>query len=606
MKQSRAAGELAAALKRCRHAFLGVGLMSGLLNLLALTGSFYMLEIYDRVLPSRSIPTLVGFSIIALVLFGSQGLLDIVRSRILVRVGNHLDEALSRRAFEVLVRLPLRSKRPGVTQQPLRELDQIRGFLSGLGPTALFDLPWMPLYLAICFAFHFWIGVTALVGALLLVSLTIMTEVFSRKPTEAAMVAAVQRQAAADGARRNAEVVQAMGMGPRLAEAWAVANDRHREAQQSASDVTGGLGGTSKVLRMVLQSAVLGVAAYLVILGEATAGVMIASSILVSRALAPVELVIANWRGFIGARHSWAQLNRVLESLPKNDVPMTLPRPRASLSVEGVTTLPPDSARPVVLDATFALKAGSALGVIGPSGSGKSSLARVLVGVWEPARGRVRLDGAALDQWDPEALGPHIGYLPQSVELFAGTVAQNIARFDPQAESEAVIAAAKAANVHDLILRLPEGYETPIGENGSALSAGQRQRVALARALYRDPFLVVLDEPNSNLDAEGEGALTQAILGVRARGGVAVVIAHRPSALAGVDLVLMMAEGRVQAFGPRDEVLAKALKRPGAPGPGTAPAAVPQPQQQRTANASASFGTAAALKIVHDETGPQS
>lgn len=595
-----ARSELGEVLRRCRGAFLAVGLMSGLLNLLALTGSFYMLEIYDRVLPSRSIPTLIGFSIVALVLFGSQGVLDILRARILVRVGNHLDEDLGRRAFQVLVRLPLRNRRPGESQQPVRDLDQVRGFLSGLGPTAMFDLPWMPLYLFICFAFHFWIGITALIGALLLVGLTLATEFLSRKPTEAAMVAAAQRNVMAEGARRNAEVVHAMGMGARLAGLWSRTNDEHRDSQQLSADVAGGLGAVSKILRMVLQSAVLGVAAYLVIIGEATAGMMIASSILVSRALAPVELAIAHWKGFIAARHSWAQLGRLLEGMPLGETPMELPRPKATVSVEGISAAPPEANRIVVHDVTFALKAGSALGVIGPSGSGKSSLARAVVGVWEPLRGRVRLDGAALDQWDREALGRHIGYLPQSVELFAGTVAQNIARFEPDANPEAVIAAAKAAAVHDLILRLPNGYDTPIGDHGGSLSAGQRQRVALARALYGDPFLVVLDEPNSNLDAEGEGALTQAILGVRARGGVVVVIAHRPSALAGVDLVLMMAEGRAQAFGPRDEVLAKALKRP----PG-APAPQPQAQPQRAAaagGASASFGSGAALKIVHDGT----
>ncbi len=588
-----ARSELGEVLRRCRGAFLAVGLMSGLLNLLALTGSFYMLEIYDRVLPSRSIPTLIGFSIVALVLFGSQGVLDILRARILVRVGNHLDEDLGRRAFQVLVRLPLRNRRPGESQQPVRDLDQVRGFLSGLGPTAMFDLPWMPLYLFICFAFHFWIGITALIGALLLVGLTLATEFLSRKPTEAAMVAAAQRNVMAEGARRNAEVVHAMGMGARLAGLWSRTNDEHRDSQQLSADVAGGLGAVSKILRMVLQSAVLGVAAYLVIIGQATAGMMIASSILVSRALAPVELVIAHWKGFIAARHSWRVLGGLLDSMPEAKAPMALPRPKAVFAVEAVAVAPPEASRLLVQEVTFTVKAGSAVGVIGPSGSGKSSLARVLTGVWPPARGRVRLDGASLDQWDPEALGPHIGYLPQSVELFAGTVAQNIARFDPDATSQAVIEAATAANVHDLILRLPQGYETPIGEAGAALSAGQRQRVALARALYGDPFLVVLDEPNSNLDAEGESALTKAILGVRARGGVVVVIAHRPSALAGVDLVLMMNEGRAQAFGPRDEVLTKAMARPTEGAPGR-----PQPQRAAAGAASASFGPATALKVV--------
>ena len=299
---------------------------------------------------------------------------------------------------------------------------------------------------------------------------------------------------------------------------------------------------------------------------QATAGVIIASSILTSRALAPVELAIANWRGFAAARQSWKRLTDLLAALPTREAPMALPRPSATFSVEGVSATPPGVQRFVVQDVAFSLKAGNGLGIIGPSASGKSSLARLLVGVWTPMRGKVRLDGAAFEQWDPEALGKHIGYLPQDVELFAGTVAENIARFEPEPDAEAILQAAKAANVHDLILRLADGYDTQIGEGGTALSAGQRQRVALARALYRDPFLLVFDEPNSNLDAEGEQALTQAILGARARGRIVVVIAHRPSALAGVDLVLMMADGKAQTFGPKDEVLNKVLRRPAGPG----------------------------------------
>jgi PrtD family type I secretion system ABC transporter len=354
---------------------------------------------------------------------------------------------------------------------------------------------------------------------------------------------------------------------------WSAANERYIEAQQRSSDVAGGLGGVSKVMRMALQSAILGVGAYLVIEQQATAGVIIASSILTSRALAPVELAIANWRGFVAARQSWKRLRELFAALPEQAHPLALPRPSVSLSVEGASAIPPGGQRFVLQDASFSLKAGDGLGVIGSSASGKSSLARLLVGVWAPVRGKVRLDGAALDQWVPDAIGPHIGYLPQDVELFAGTVAENIARFDPDREPDAVIAAARAANVHDLILRLPDGYETQIGEAGTALSAGQCQRVALARALYGDPFLIVLDEPNSNLDTEGEQALTQAILRARARGRIVVVIAHRPSALAAVDLVLVMADGRAQAFGPKDEVLSKVLRR----GAGSGSAAPAQP-----------------------------
>jgi ATP-binding cassette subfamily C protein len=419
----------------------------------------------------------------------------------------------------------------------------------------------MPVYLGICFIFHVWIGVAALVGALILVALTISTELRTRGPMKEAIGFASQRNVLAEAARRNAEVLQAMGMATRSAGRWGEANAKYMNAQRRASDVAGGLGAISKVLRMLLQSAVLGIGAYLVIQQEATAGIIIASSILTSRALAPVELAIANWKGFVAARHGWRRLSELLHKLPREDESMALPQPRAQLSVENIAVNPPGEQKVILVDIAFALKAGQGLGIIGPTASGKSSLARALVGVWHPARGKVRLDGAALEQWSAEELGRHIGYLPQDVELFAGTIAENIARFEPDANPDAIIAAAKAANVHELILRLPDGYETEIGENGQALSAGQRQRLALARALYKDPFLVVLDEPNSNLDAEGETALTQAILGIRARGGIAVVVAHRPSALAGVDIVLVMGNGRAQSFGPKDEVMRK-LRQP--------------------------------------------
>jgi ATP-binding cassette subfamily C protein len=348
---------------------------------------------------------------------------------------------------------------------------------------------------------------------------------------------------------------------------WSDANRKYLEAQQRTSDISGGLGVLSKVFRMMLQSGVLAVGAYLVIHGEATGGIIIAGSILSARALAPVELAIANWRGFIAARQSWRRLSELLSALPVIEDPLPLPKPQNVLAVEGVTLTPPGHQRIVAQDLSFQLRAGQGLGVIGPSASGKSSIARALVGVWRPVQGKVRLDGAALEQWSPEALGPHIGYMPQDVELFGGTIAENIARFIPNADPNSVIRAAQAAGVHEMILGFPEGYSTQIGEAGQFLSAGQRQRIALARALYGDPFLVVLDEPNSNLDAQGEAALTQAIQSVRARGGIAIIIAHRPSALAGVDMVLMMNQGRVQAFGPRDEVLRQVLQ----PAQGAAP-----------------------------------
>jgi PrtD family type I secretion system ABC transporter len=536
----------------CRHR-----LISAVLNVLFLTGAFFMLAVYDRVLPSRSLPTLAALALLALGLYMFVAILDVIRGRALVRVGAALDEALSGRIYDMIIRHPLKARTSGDGLQPLRDFDQVRSFLSGLGPTALFDLPWMPFYLAICYVFHPLIGLTALLGALILVALTLITEVLSRAPARQAAAQAAARNALADASRRNAEAVHAMGMAGRLSALWGKTNASHQASQRRAADIAGGLGSISRVLRMVVQSAVLAVGAYLVVVQEATAGIIIAGAILASRALAPVELAIANWKGFVAARQGWTRLKQLAAQFPPSTQPTPLPAPRKSLALEGVTMLPPGQQRVVVQDASFRLNAGQGLGILGPSAAGKSSLVRAIVGVWMPARGKVRLDDAALEHWSAEALGRHIGYLPQDVELLAGTVAQNIARFEPEPDPEALIAAANAARVHELILRLPDGYETQIGEGGAALSAGQRQRIALARALYRDPFLVVLDEPNSNLDAEGDQALAQAITAVRARGGIAIVVAHRTNAVACVDQLLVLMEGRVQAFGPKDQVISK-------------------------------------------------
>jgi ATP-binding cassette subfamily C protein len=376
---------------------------------------------------------------------------------------------------------------------------------------------------------------------------------------------AARRNDLAATSRRNAEVLVAMGMSGRLTRRWSEANEKYLAGNQRASDVAGGLGAIAKVMRMVLQSAVLAVGAYLVINQEATAGVIIAGSILSARALAPVDLAIAHWKGFVAARQSWHRLNKLLETLPAPTEQTLLQSPSKRLSVEGVSIVPPGDQRIIVQDVTFTLEAGNGLGVIGPSGSGKSSLIRALVGVWQPVRGKVRLDGAALDQWSSDILGRHIGYLPQDVELFAGSVAQNICRFDPDATSESVIKAAKEAGVHDMVIKMREGYDTQIGEQGTALSAGQAQRVALARALYGDPFLIVLDEPNSNLDTEGDEALTRAVRGARERGAIVVVVAHRPIGIEAVDMLLVLRDGRMQAFGPKETVLGQVLQQRVAP-----------------------------------------
>jgi ATP-binding cassette, subfamily C, bacterial PrsD len=556
-----ARSELGAALASCRGAFIAIGLVSGLSNVLMLTGAMFMLEVYDRVLPSRSVPTLVGIAILAGGLFAAQGILDLIRSRVLVRIGSALDEAVSGRVFDTILRLPMKVGRVSDGLQPLRDLDSVRSFLSGLGPIALFDLPWLPFYIGICYVLHPWLGYTALGGAIVIMALTLLTEVLTRRPTKAAASFATSRSELAQAGHRNAEAIVAMGMVGRMLHRWAEANRQYMASQWGASDVVGGLGAVSKVLRMMLQSAMLGVGAFLVIRQDATAGIIIAGSILAGRALAPVDLAIAHWKAFAGCRQSWQRLNKLLMLLPPQQAPMLLPAPRERLTMENASATPPGSSKLVVQDISFKLECGSGLGVIGPTGSGKSSLARLLVGVWQPVRGKIRLDGCTFDQWSSEVLGTHVGYLPQDVELLGGTVAQNIARFEPDADPQAIVAAAKAAGVHELIIELGEGYETHVGERGETLSAGQAQRIALARALYRDPFLVVLDEPNSNLDAAGDEALTRAILGIRARGGIVVVIAHRPSAIAGVDLVLVLKQGRLQAFGPKDEILSKVLQR---------------------------------------------
>ncbi len=524
-------------------------------NILALTGSFFMLQVYDRVIPGRSLPTLVGLGIITLTLFAFLGLLELLRSLVLARLGQSVDERFGPIVFRSFATAPSRRSVEENGLQPMRDIDTVRGFLSGPGPTALFDLPWMPFYLGLCFLFHVWIGVVALAGALVLVGLTIIAEIRTRAPTRAAAGIALERTALAEATRRNAETVASMGFSRRLEERWSAINLRYRQTQFRTTSITVSLSTLSRVVRLVLQSGVLAVGAVLVIRQEATGGIMIASSILISRALAPVELAIGQWRGFAAARQSWTRLVRLSEADRVGDPDVRLPAPTKGLKVENLHLSAPGATVPLLRGVSFEAKAGEAIGIVGPSASGKSSLARGLVGIWAARAGAVRLDDASLSQWEPEALGAHIGYLPQEIGLFEGTIAENIARFDPSASSEAVISAAKAAGIYEMIVRMPAGFDTVIGEEGATLSAGQRQRLALARALYGDPFLVVLDEPNANLDAEGDAALTRAIAGVRERGGVAIVIAHRPSALAGVDKVMVLADGQMRGFGPKEEVL---------------------------------------------------
>ncbi len=554
--------DVAAALRECRQAFASVALFSGAVNLLMLAGPLYMLQIYDRVLSSRSVPTLVALSIFLVGAYAFQGALDLIRSRVVVRAAALLDHRLALTVHGAVVRLAVATRHPGEGPQPVRDLDQIRSFLTGSGPIAIVDLPWVPVFLAICFLIHPWLGLAATAGAITLFTMTLLTERASRVPARAAAQDAGVRSVMVEANRRGGETIIAMGMGGALAERWAGVNNRYIGAVARLSDVAGSFGSASKVLRLLLQSIILGLGAYLVIRQELTAGAMIAASIMMGRALAPIETAIANWRGFVAARQSVRRLSEALTRLAPRQAATALPRPARGLDVEQVTVVAPGGRAAIVTGVHFGLKAGQALGIIGPSGAGKTSLVRALVGIWPPAKGGVRLDGAALDQWDPEHLGRHVGFISQTVELFDGTISENIARMSVAPDAEAVLRAARAAGAHDMILRLPSGYDTRIGEGGEALSGGQRQRIALARALFGDPFLVVLDEPNSNLDSEGEAALRQAIAGAKARGAVVVLIAHRPSVLAVCDHILVLANGAQQDFGSRDDILRKISMRP--------------------------------------------
>lgn len=553
---------VAAALREVRSAFSGVALLSAASNLLMLTGPLFMLQIYDRVLTSRSVPTLVALSLLVAGLYLFLGIIEWVRARVLNRIGQRFEEQLGRHTLDAVLSLPLKTQSQEASASPRRDLDQMRQFMSGPGPVAIFDMPWMPVYLAVVFLLHPLLGWLAVAGAALLVVITLVNERRLRAPLgKLAQIGGIRNDFVEAG-RRNAESLRSMGMAQAFAARWDKTNEAYLEEQRRTGDMTGGATATTKVLRLGLQSAVLALGAWLAILQQVTPGAMIAAAIITARALNPIEQAIGQWRGFIAARLSRRRLQEMLEKLREESAPMELPRPHRTLKVEGLIVGAPGTMQPIVKEAGFSLKAGQGLGIIGPSGSGKSTLARALVGVWKPLRGTIRLDGAEIDQWTPEELGPAIGYLPQGVELFDATIAENIARLAANPDPGAVIAAAKLAGVHDMVLAMPDGYDTRIGQGGAVLSAGQRQRIGLARAMFGNPFLIVLDEPNASLDAEGETALTQAMNAARQNGSIVVVIAHRPSALAAVDQVLVLAEGKQVAIGPRDEIMRKMTVRP--------------------------------------------
>jgi len=551
---------------------VGIALFSGVINLLMLSGSLYMLQVYDRVIPSRNLATLFGLSLMVLFAYLMQGYFDALRSRMLCRVATLFDVSLQDSIHTALVTLPLRGAKPMVMQQPLRDLDQIRAFMSSMGPTAFLDMPWIPIFLIGLFLFHPAIGMTAILGTAGIIAMTLVTERMSRKAAKATMDSSAQRQVLADTTQRNAEVIRALGMTDRFGALWARVNERYLRENIRTTDVYANLGSGAKVLRYVLQSGMLGIGAYLVVADKASGGIMIASSIMMGRALAPVEVALGSWKQLVAARQGIARLRDVCKMTAKPSVPpVTLPRPCRELSVQELSIVAPGTDKPIVQNISFTLKAGMGLALLGASASGKTSLSKALVGIWPAQRGVVRLDGAVIDQWTNEDLGRHIGYLPQDVALFDGTVAENICRFDAGATSDAILKAAQIAGVHDIILRMPDGYSTRIGQGGMSLSAGQRQRVGLARAVFGDPFLIVLDEPNANLDAEGENALGRAIQLLRRTGSIVVVISHRPNALAALDMALVLYEGKAIAFGSSQEVFARVRGTPTpAPPPQTA------------------------------------
>lgn len=553
---------LSHALRAARRAFVAVGVFSFFLNLLMLVSPIYMMQVFDRVLSSGRTETLAYLTLIACVALVVMAALESLRSIVLNRIGIWLDRQLS----GTLVATGLASTLAGASAgaQPLRDLAQIRGFIGGNGIMPLFDAPWAPLFVVIIWWMHPWLGALALVSALVLFGLALANEFATRTPLREANQISVSAYAQAEAAIRNADVVQAMGLLPGLLRSWHDRNGAMLGLQASAAERSALVVGASKFVRLFVQIAILGLGAFLVLKGELTAGGMIAGSILLGRALAPVEQAIGAWRTLVSTRTSHQRLQNLLRALPEKPPAMRLPAPRGALAVERLVFVPPRAVKPVLKQVSFELAAGESLGVIGPSAAGKSMLCRLLVGTWPPTSGHVRLDGADVHSWDRSEFGRHVGYLPQDVELFAGSVRENIARMT-EAEPESIVEAAKMANVHDMILRLPEGYDTQIGDNGAVLSGGQRQRIGLARALFGRPKLLVLDEPNANLDQEGEAALLQAIAAMKTQGTTVVMVAHRPSALVHIDRLLVLRDGVVEMFGTRDEILQRLSPRPAQP-----------------------------------------
>jgi len=570
-KPPRTRSELADVLFRLRRSFYALAAFSGVINVMMLTPAIYMLQVYDRALVSRNVTTLGMLTLLVVGLFLLMSALEMTRTRVLIRVGNCLDMALNRRIFSAAFERNL-SRAGGNPAQALQDLAQVRQFLTGNGLFAFFDAPWTPIYLVVCYLIHPWLGLVTTIGSLTLVGLAYLTEKATQKPLAEANQASMSSASYANNNLRNAEVIEAMGMLPSIGKRWYQGHLRILQMQTLASDRAALISSTGRFVRITLQSVILGTGALLAIEGKITPGMMIACSILTGRALGPVEQVIASWKQLLGCRLAWGRLNDLLQDYPQRPPSMSLQRPMGMLAVENVIAGAPGTNTSIVRGVSFSLVPGESLGIIGPSASGKSTLARLLVGVWPAQAGKVRLDGADIFTWNKAELGPWLGYLPQDVELFEGTIAENIARF-AEVDSDAVIRAARSSGVHDMILRFPQGYDTRLAADGTPLSGGQKQRIALARALYGEPNLVVLDEPNASLDDVGEKALVDALAELKARGATVILISHRPNVLCAVDKILMLRDGAVHMLGSRDEVFAALRKASVIPAANTAPLA---------------------------------
>jgi ATP-binding cassette subfamily C protein EexD len=552
--------DLELVLKACRSSFFSVGFFSMFINILMLVPAFYMLQLYERVVTSGSIPTLVSLTIVMIFLMVTMGALELVRSKIMVRVSTRIDTLLGKRLFDASFKQALYSGGSKSSAQPLSDLTGLRQFITGNGLFAFFDAPWVPIYIAIMYLFHPWFGHMAVAAVVILATIALINEKVTSKILAEANNENMGATHFTSQNLKNAEVVESMGMLGPIRARWQEKNRKVLALQGIASDRAGILTSISKTTRLIVQSLVLGLGAYLAVQQEISPGLMIAGSILLGRALAPIDQMIGVWKQFVSARGQYKRLNELLANIPDDSERMSLPAPEGNVSAEQIIVTPPGSRTPVVKGVTFNVLAGDLVGVIGPSAAGKSTLARAILGIWPSSGGKVRLDGADIFTWSRDEIGQHIGYLPQDIELFEGTISENIARFG-DVDAEEVVIAAQRAGVHEMILQLPNGYDTVIGATSGALSGGQRQRLGLARAIYGEPKLVVLDEPNSNLDEQGDSALARTLNTLKELGTTVFIISHRSSILSSVDKLLVMKEGAMAMFGPRDQVLLELNKR---------------------------------------------